>query len=266
MDQQLSSADRASSGPSGDLGTISLVGAGPGAADLMTLRALRRLEAADVVFYDRLIDESVLDLIPRATERVYVGKAVGANAWPQAAIDRLIVAEALRGRNVVRLKSGDPSVFGRAAEEIEAASAAGIPVEIVPGVTAASAAAAALRTPLTERGETDAFVVATAVCKPGDPAPVRARFAQPGVTTAFYMGVDKAREIEADLIAAGAPAICPVDIVSSASTARERCVSTTLGDLSAAIEREGVESPAILFVRYPKSLATGAAQPGLRVA
>ena len=125
-------------------GHIALVGAGPGARDLLTLRAVQRLQDADVIFYDRLVDPEVLDLARRDADRVYVGKAVGANAWPQDKIDRLIVAEAAKGRRVVRLKSGDPSVFGRATEEMEAARAAGIAVEIVPGITAASAAAAAI--------------------------------------------------------------------------------------------------------------------------
>ena len=120
------------------VGSIALVGAGPGARDLLTLRAVERLQEADVIFYDRLVDEEVLELGRRDAERVFVGKHVGAHAWPQQRINAVIVAEARKGRRVVRLKSGDPGIFGRAGEEIEAARAAGIAVEIVPGVTAAS--------------------------------------------------------------------------------------------------------------------------------
>ncbi|WP_084513897.1 uroporphyrinogen-III C-methyltransferase, partial [Salipiger mucosus] len=152
-------------------GHIALVGAGPGARDLMTLRAVDRLRAADVVFYDRLVDPAVLDFARPEAERVYVGKTVGNCAWPQPEIDRLIVREARQGRRVVRLKSGDPSIFGRAAEELEAARAAGIEAELVPGITAASAAAATTGRPLTERGETDTFVISTGTCRPGDAAP-----------------------------------------------------------------------------------------------
>ncbi|MCA0919415.1 siroheme synthase CysG [Pseudooceanicola nanhaiensis] len=236
-------------------GHIALVGAGPGARDLLTLRAVERLQQADVIFYDRLVDPEVLELARRDADRVFVGKEVGACAWPQDKIDRLIVAEASKGRRVVRLKSGDPSIFGRATEEIEAARAAGIEIEIVPGITAASAAAASLLRPLTERGETDTFAVSTGTCRPGDANPDRARLAHPGTSMAFYMAVEKAGQVQGDLLAGGAPAACPVDIVASASTVNERHASTTLGDLAACIEREGLKSPAILFVRYPKSLA-----------
>ncbi|MGR3323732.1 MAG: siroheme synthase CysG [Pseudooceanicola sp.] len=241
-------------------GHIALVGAGPGARDLLTLRAVQRLQQADVIFYDRLVDPEVLDLARRDADRVHVGKSVGGNAWPQDRIDRLVVAEAAKGRRVVRLKSGDPSVFGRAAEEVAAARAAGIEVEIVPGVTAAAAVAAGLRKPLTERGETDTLVITTGTCRPGDPAPDRRHLARPGTSAAIYMGVERAAEIEADLLAAGLPPGCPVDIVSRASTTGERHAEATLGTLSATIRREGLQSPAILFLRYPKSMARAARQ------
>lgn len=240
-------------------GHIALVGAGPGARDLLTLRAVERLRQADVIFYDRLVDPSVLDLARLGAERVYVGKAVGACAWPQARIDRLIVAAAMLGRRVVRLKSGDPSIFGRAGEEIAAARAAGIEVEVVPGVTAASAAAAAILQPLTERGETDTLVITTGTCRPGDTGPDRAALARPGTAIAFYMAVERAAEVQADLLAAGVPGACPVDVIAAASTPSERRLTTTLGALAGAISQAGIRSPAILFLRYPKSLAVAAA-------
>lgn len=241
-------------------GHIALVGAGPGARDLLTLRAVQRLQQADVIFYDRLVDPEVLELARRDADRVDVGKTVGANAWPQAHIDRLIVAEARQGKRVVRLKSGDPSVFGRAAEEIAAARAAGITVEIVPGITAAAAVAAATLRPLTERGETDTLVITTGTCRPGDACPDRALMGRPGTATAFYMAVERAPEVQADLLAAGVPGHCPVDIVAAVSTARERQLTTTLAQLGATLHDNAVASPAILLLRHPKSLAATARQ------
>jgi uroporphyrin-III C-methyltransferase/precorrin-2 dehydrogenase/sirohydrochlorin ferrochelatase len=243
-------------------GHISLVGAGPGARDLLTLRAVQRLQQADVIFYDRLVDPEVLELARRDADRVYVGKEVGACAWPQDKIDRLIVAEARQGKRVVRLKSGDPSVFGRATEEIAAARAAGIEVEIVPGITAASAAAAAITLPLTERGETDTLVITTGTCRPGDPEPDRMRLARPGTSIAFYMAVEKAAQVQGDLMASGTPGASPVEIVGSVSTDAQKHVSTTLDRLAATVAEHGIESPAILMVRYPKSLAAAMADDG----
>ncbi|EBA06638.1 siroheme synthase CysG [Sagittula stellata] len=247
-------------------GHIALVGAGPGARDLLTLRAVQRLQQADIIFYDRLVDPEVLELARRDADRVYVGKEVGACAWPQDHIDRLIVAEAAKGRRVVRLKSGDPSVFGRAAEELAAAEAAGIDVEIVPGITAASAAAARLKTPLTERGEIDTFALTTGTSRPGDADPCRARLAHPGTAVAFYMAVDKAEVVRRDMMAAGAPGACPVDIVACVSSPEERHVSCTLDTLPDKIHAEGVRSPAILFVRYPKSMAAASRPAALLAA
>lgn len=240
-------------------GSISLVGAGPGAADLLTLRALERILGADVIFYDRLIDPAVLALAGRETEMVFVGKEVGAHSWPQARINQVITAAALKGRNVVRLKSGDPSVFGRACEELEAARAAGIPVEIVPGVTAASAAAAALGRPLTERGETDHLVIATGTCRPGDAAPDWGALLRPGTTLALYMAMGKLAGIEASLIAAGLAADTVVEIVCDASTGRERQLATTLGRMRAEVAAEGLKGPAIIFIRRPKSASAALA-------
>ena len=232
-------------------GRIDLVGAGPGARDLLTLRAVRRLQEADVIFYDRLVDPDILELARRDAERVFSGKEAGAHAWPQARIDAAIVAEARRGRRVVRLKSGDPSVFGRATEEMEAARAAGIPCEIVPGITAASAAAASLGRALTERGETDRLVMATGTCRPGDADPDWAAMLTPGTTLALYMAAGRAGEIAASLRAAGLPGSVEVEIAASASTSAERLSRTDLASLGA----EPVQAPALLLLRRPKRLA-----------
>ncbi|MEM1264987.1 MAG: siroheme synthase CysG, partial [Pseudomonadota bacterium] len=199
-------------------GHIALVGAGPGARDLLTLRAVERLQEADIIYYDRLVDPEVLELARRDAERVYVGKAVGASVWPQDRISALIVAEARKGRRVVRLKSGDPSIFGRAGEELSAARAAGVPVELVPGVTAASAAAASMGQSLTERGETDTVVLATGACRAGDPTPDWSHHMRPGTTIAIYMGVQSAGAIASDFQSRGADPSTPVDLAVEVST------------------------------------------------
>ncbi|MFD1913928.1 siroheme synthase CysG [Halodurantibacterium flavum] len=237
--------------PDRDGGWIALVGAGPGARDLLTLRAMQRLQQADVIFYDRLVDPEVLDLARRDADRVFVGKEVGAHSWPQDQINATIVAAAWRGLRVVRLKSGDPSVFGRACEEIEAARAAGIAVELVPGITAASAAAASLTRALTERQATERLVVATATCKPGDRADLGAAFA-PGTTLALYMAMHRLAEVEAELIAAGAPRHCEVEFVQQAGSAGERILRSTLGRMAADAAVAGLRNPAVILVRWPK--------------
>ena len=237
------------------IGTISLVGAGPGARDLLTVRAALRLQEADIIFYDRLVDPQLLELARADAERVYVGKAVGACAWPQERIDALIVAAARQGKRVVRLKSGDPGMFGRATEELAAARANGIPVEIVPGVTAASAAGAALGRALTERGATDRVVFATGACRSGDDTPDWGACAHPGTTFALYMGVRQAALIEANLLEAGVPASSEVEIVSHISTDRQKIATCELADLSATIRREDIGNPAIILIRHDKGRA-----------
>lgn len=251
----------AAGGTGTEQGSIALVGAGPGAADLLTLRALRLLQDADVIYYDRLVDPAVLELARRDAQRVFVGKEVGASSWPQDRINAVIIAAAKQGRKVVRLKSGDPGVFGRLSEELDAARSAGIAVEIVPGVTAASAAAATLGRGLTERGQTDRLMLATAACKPGDPDPDWAGMLQPGTTLAVYMAIGKALAIVTDMKNAGVPMSLQAEIVSHASTPRERSISCPLGQLPAALAQGSIENPAIIFIRWPKS-ARATAQSG----
>lgn len=230
------------------IGQISLIGAGPGAADLMTVRALRRLQAADVVFYDRLIDAEVLALIPPGAEQVNVGKEVGRCKWPQPRIDAAIVMAALKGLRVVRLKSGDPSIFGRVAEEIAAARAHGIPVEVIPGVTAASAAAASSLQPLTERGRFDRLLMLTATAMTGHLPEDFARSIAPGTRVAIYMGVHLAPRLVAQLLAANVPADAPVTISQNVATMAERHVRCRLSDLAFTVAEQGIRNPAVIFV------------------
>ncbi|WP_372835595.1 siroheme synthase CysG [Puniceibacterium confluentis] len=242
-------------------GQIALVGAGPGARDLLTLRAVERLQEADVIFYDRLVDPAVLELARRDAERVFVGKVVGATAWPQERINALIVAEALKGRRVVRLKSGDPAIFGRATEELDAARDAGIPIELVPGVTAVSGAAAAMGRSLTHRGETDTLILTTGQCRDGDAAPDWPQHARPGTALAFYMSVGHAAEITASLMNTGMPASLPVTIAVKVTQEGERFVDTTVGNLVKTLTCEGIRGCAVIMISWPKSVAAVAQAP-----
>lgn len=254
--QLLKAAIKAGGAPNAPTkGHIALVGAGPGARDLLTLRAVERLQEADVIYYDRLVDPEVLELARRDAERVFVGKDVGACAWPQDKITALIVAEARKGRRVVRLKSGDPGIFGRVTEELRAAEAAGIDVEVVPGVTAAAAAAAQLKEGLTERGETDALVIVTGKCRPGDPAPNWAEYMRPGTTLAVYMGVGSAETLSQSLIDAGVPESTSVDICVEVTKPGQRLLSTSLEGLHGSLTDNDVTGSAVIFVRLPKSQA-----------
>ncbi|MHA6264819.1 siroheme synthase CysG [Arenibacterium sp. CAU 1754] len=237
-------------------GFVSLVGAGPGARDLMTLRAVERLQEADVIFYDRLVDKEVLELARRDAERVYVGKHVGAHSWPQDRINRMIVAEALKGRRVVRLKSGDPAVFGRATEEIDAARAAGVPVELVPGVTAASAAASALGQSLTERGVANTLVLATGTGHDKDPLPDCTRLSGPGTTTAFYMSVGQAARISEAMMDQGLPAQARVQIAVDVSKPSQRLLESGIAALPETLATHAVTGCAILLVTWPESQAS----------
>ncbi len=245
-------------------GSIALVGAGPGARDLLTLRAVERLQEADVIFYDRLVDPDVLELARRDAERVFVGKHVGAHTWPQAQINGMIVAEAQKGRRVVRLKSGDPGIFGRAGEEIEAAKAAQVPIEIVPGITAASAASAAMGQSLTTRGHTDTLVLATGTGCADAPFPDCVRFAGPGTTTAIYMGVRQADRICAALRDRGFPANAMVDVCVDVAKASQRLLSDNVATLPARLKSEKIEGCALILVKWPLAeQAVAAHQPVL---
>jgi uroporphyrin-III C-methyltransferase/precorrin-2 dehydrogenase/sirohydrochlorin ferrochelatase len=230
-------------------GRISLVGAGPGAADLLTLRALRCLSQADVVYYDRLVDPEVLAHARPGARRVYVGKEIGAHAWPQVRIDSAIVTAALDGLNVVRLKSGDPMIFGRAAEEIAAAHAHGIEVEVIPGVTAASAAAASACLPLTERGVTDRVVLATSTCAAGTLPEGIADMARPGTMLVYYMAMNQLAPLSRQLAAAGVSAGQEVTVIANASRPDERQLTTTLATLAADCARAGLGNPAVVMLR-----------------
>jgi len=236
-------------------GSISLVGAGPGARDLLTLRAVERLQEADIIFYDRLVDPDVLELARRDAERVFVGKVVGATAWPQDRICSVIIAAAKQGKRVVRLKSGDPMLFGRATEELDAARHAGIPAEVVPGITAASATAATLKRSLTSRGETDTVVFSTGQKQKGAQAPDWHAHAKPGTTLAFYMAIGKSDEIATQLISQGLPASTPITIATDVSKSSQTVLETRLDTLVRDIAKHEITGCSILLVSFPHTIA-----------
>lgn len=236
-------------------GKLILIGCGPGATDLLTLRAANRIREADLVLYDRLIEPGVLDFVRPGADRLYVGKAPGDGGIQQAGLNQTIETALRAGRTVARLKSGDPMVFGRAVEEIEVAVSASAEVEIVPGVTAALAAAADAGIAVTERAEIQSFIVTTGRAADADTAPDWARLMKPGVCVAFYMGVAEAWRIQSALMAAGVPASAPAVWVEQAGRSASRNVETVLGRLAHDAVQAGVSNPAILFVRYPYSLA-----------
>ncbi len=236
-------------------GFVSLVGAGPGAPDLITLRGVQRLQEADVIFYDRLVAPDILELARRDAERIYVGKSVGGAAWPQARINGVVAAAARSGKRVVRLKSGDPLVFGRAAEEAAALEAAGVAWEVVPGVTSALAAAAQARIFPTERGVAQKLTLAAGHSAAGAPPPDFSSVAVPGSTSAFYMCVANAGTMARGLMAAGAPGDLSVTVVDKAEMAGSRTVTSALDQLEATMRAEQVRNPAILFVKWPQRRA-----------
>lgn len=228
-------------------GRVVLIGCGPGQPDLLTLRAVRALGEADVLVVDRLVGEGVLAFARSDATVIHVGKEAGGPSTPQAEINRVLVREALQGRRVARLKGGDGFVFGRAAEEMAAVRAAGIDVEVVPGITAAHACAASIALPLTLRESVRRFSLVTGATADGAPELDWAALAGPGQAFAIYMGVRTARTLRHKLLAADAAPGMPVVVVENGTRADERAVATTLGDLVDAIAAFGITGPAIIF-------------------
>jgi uroporphyrin-III C-methyltransferase len=230
-------------------GMIWLVGAGPGDPELLTRKAERLIKAASVIFYDALVGPGILALIGPATRLVPVGKRSGRHSKNQESIDRLIVEAALSGKRVVRLKGGDPAIFGRAAEELTAAHQAGVPVQICPGITAASAAAASLGTSLTMRGFARKLTYITAHARAGEALSLDwASLADPDATLAVYMGKAAASEIANSLIAAGLPTSTPVALVENSSLPDQLTLRTNLGLLAIAASSALGDGPAILLI------------------
>jgi uroporphyrin-III C-methyltransferase len=249
---------------------VLLVGAGPGSADLLTLRAARAIAAADALLYDALTCAEVLDLAPARCLRIQTGKRAGKASMKQETINRVMLRLARRGLRVVRLKGGDPSVFGRVGEEKAFLAAHGVCAEIVPGVTAASAAAAQFGFPLTHRGEARRLLVSTA--RVADGAVLEegwAAAADPQTTLALYMGRDQAAAVTAQLTGRGRSPATPAIAVENAGQASARAIPTTLGGLAAALAAAALSGPVVLIIGAVAGQADVAcpivAQPVLRL-
>lgn len=231
-----------------DPGSVALVGAGPGDPDLLTFKALRALQEADVIVVDRLVPKAILDRARRDARRIEVGKDPRGRATPQAAIDAILVREALAGRKVVRLKGGDPLIFGRAVEEMTALSAAGVPFEVVPGITAAIGCAAAIGLPLTERDARRGFTILTGHASDGAAEHDWQALARPGQTVAVYMGVGAAPHIEARLLAADIDPLTPVTVVENGTLPQQKLALGTAGRLVETLIDGGIKGPAVIFI------------------
>lgn len=240
-------------------GSVWLVGAGPGDPDLLTRKAERLLQSADVVFHDALVGKGVLGLVSRHAVKVNVGKRSGRHSVRQETIDSLLVTAALAGQRVVRLKGGDPSMFARSAEEMAALGAFGIDVRICPGITAASAAAASARISLSLRGVARRVQFVTAHARRGEPLDLDWQTLADGQSTlAFYMGREAATEISARLLEAGLPADTPVLIACNVSLENERLLATRLDLMALATAALAQDAPTLILVgeaAAPRQLA-----------
>ncbi|MGH7437552.1 MAG: uroporphyrinogen-III C-methyltransferase [Polyangiaceae bacterium] len=228
------------------VGRVWLVGAGPGAADLLTVRAHTLVTGAEVVAFDELVSEKVLALVPAHAERIRVGRRANGSRFHEGKIHPLVVQRALEGKAVVRLKGGDPYVFGRGGEEAEELAAAGVPVEVVPGISAALAAAASAHIPLTHRecASSVSLVTAHAAHAEGLVAPN----IPPRGTLVFYMGLARMAETCAALVASSRAAHTPVAVVARATLPDERVVIGTLDDIAAKVAALALEGPAVVIV------------------
>jgi len=259
---RLAAQDRGRPGSVAYGGVVHIVGAGPGDPDLLTLKALRLLQQADVVIHDRLVGPAVLDHARRDATRIAVGKAKGAHSWSQAEINALLVHRAREGQRVVRLKGGDPNIFGRVGEEVEHLRAHGIEVEVVPGITAATAAASAAGFPLSHRGIAASVTYVTGHgADDAEPDVDWAAAARPGQTLAIYMGLSKLPEIAERLAANGLEPATPAAIVENASLPGERRFLATLGTLVGIAQEQRLRGPALVIVGEVVRLADADARP-----
>ena len=238
-------------------GKVFLVGAGPGDPELLTVKAMRLIANAEVVVFDHLVGDAIIELIPASARRVYAGKEAGNHALPQHQINQLLVDIANEGLNVVRLKGGDPFIFGRGGEEMNAVLAAGLQCEIVPGITAAAGAASCTGIPLTHREHAQTLVFATGHLKDDTVDLDWTALARPRQTVVIYMGLGALDIICERLIAHGLPAHTPAAVIHAATTPGQCGVHSTLARLSAAVREAGIRTPALIMIGEVVALDPG---------
>ncbi len=228
-------------------GKVWLVGAGPGDAELLTLKALRAINEADIIFFDYLVSAEIRALFPKNTPALYVGKAKNQHSIAQQDLNQLLVEQAQMGLKVCRLKGGDPFVFGRGGEELLELRSAGIEAEVVPGITSASGCSTYANIPLTHRGISQGCTFVTGHAEKSLDVNWKA-LAQLNHTLVFYMGLTRAEEISSQLLAGGLDASTPVAIIENGCRSNQRDIITDLSDFPAAVVREQVQSPALILV------------------
>ncbi len=245
-------------------GSVVLVGAGPGNPDLLTFAARKALHSADVIVYDRLVSQEVLDLGRREAEYIYVGKQPGGHSTRQDRINDILIEKAQAGLYVIRLKSGDPLIFGRADEELDALEAAQVPTSIIPGITSAASAAAEIGASLTTRGKNKAISLLTGHDAEGFAEQDWKSLAAEDARAAVYMGVGASRFIQGRLLLHGANHSRPVCVVENASRSNQIIVQTTLGALPDDLQARGIKGPAILLIGYSLRGADASALPKVK--
>ena len=232
----------------GGLGSVCLLGAGPGDPELMTIKGMRALAGADVVVYDRLVNPQLLSLTSPSCEKIYVGKRKDRHSLPQDKIGELLVSLAREGKTVVRLKGGDPFIFGRGGEELDILEAQGIPWQVIPGITAATGCAAATGIPLTHRDCAHALTFITAHRRNGELNFNWQLALQEDQTLVFYMGLSVVAEIAAGLIARGKAANTPIAVIANGSCSDQQLVVACLADIGAVVAGSDLPSPALIVV------------------